>query len=97
MTDEPKHGMDFMGVVAKCAMNDEFVKGFNRLCNCNLSFKDTRPPIIRMIDEATGYPYPFKIDNQELMKFAAFVWDTVWTRLPEDCFEYEIVEEKPIA
>jgi hypothetical protein len=37
-----------------------------------------------MVDNATGYK---GFDESEARKFAAFVYEFVWSKLPSDCFE----------
>jgi hypothetical protein len=79
--------MSFLDVVKTCATKKEFVKGFNRLNRSHL-FEDNRPPIVRMVDEATGFDKVRDQENSKAMQeFILFVYDAVWLRLPEDCFE----------
>jgi hypothetical protein len=80
--------LDFWYCVEVCAKEPEFVKGFNRLLGCHLFEKDSRSPIVRMIDESTGYQKELdKKEREEFHKFVLFVYETVWSRLPEDAFE----------
>ena len=68
--------MNFIEAVIECAKTPEFVNGFNRLTGSKLGI-NTRAPIERMIDEATGY----KPETEDMRKFVTFVLDTVWIRL----------------
>ena len=73
--------MTFEDVIRECLKTDEFVEGFNRLTGCQL-LVDERSPIIRMIDEATGYQV--EIDKQQrvyLRQFISFVFEVVWLPL----------------
>jgi len=77
--------MTFNDVLLECCQQKELVDQFNRLTGCKVlsNIYDTRPPIVRMIDESTGYQ---KILDQkaheDFTKFLAFVYDCVWIRLP---------------
>jgi hypothetical protein len=89
--DKPtgKAGMSFMFVVKECLMQKGFVEGFNRLLDCKLSVPtiDKRSPIVRMIDEATGYDKVLdKKQSEYMQKFISFVYEVVWLPL--------IMEEK---
>lgn len=76
--------MDFWGCVIECALNRELVANYDRLYGASMSrVVIPRSAIEAMIDDATG----FKRD--ELLKFAAFVHECVWTRLPDECFTEE--------
>jgi hypothetical protein len=55
----------------------EFVENFDRLCGCNVGNLGKGTPIDRMIDEASGF------NDDQLRKFAEFVHDTVYMRLPD--------------
>lgn len=78
-TEQP---MDFKAVVLYCAEQPEFLKEFNRLTGCKLG--KPRAPVEVLIDEATGY-----VPNSEddMLRFIAFVYETVWRTLPETAFE----------
>ena len=69
--------MNFTEVVIECVKTPGFVKGFNRLTGSKLG-TDTRAPIEKMIDSATGY----KPETEDMRKFVAFVFETVWMRMP---------------
>lgn len=82
--------MTFEDCVKECCKNTELVKQFDRLNGTNLSrilIADTRPPIVRMIDESTGYKR-FLDDkaHEEMQKFISFCYEFIWCGLPEDCF-----------
>jgi len=72
MTQE---GMTFGQVLNVTAETPELVREFDRLCGTHLATIGTRAPIDRMIDEATGR------ERDEVMKFAAFVFEFVWLPL----------------
>lgn len=74
--------MSFKDVVLYCVDQPEFLKEYNRLMGCKLG--KPRAPIEILIDEATGY-----VPNSEddMQKFIAFVYQTVWCTLPEEAFE----------
>ena len=73
--------MEFKGCVLECCLNECLVKEFNRLSGCNLSFRDARVPIEKMIDEATGYNNPFKNKPEEMRQFLSFCFKFVWLPL----------------
>lgn len=70
--------MNFAECVNYCAANQEFVEGFDRLTDSHFSTVANRTPLDALIDEATGR------DRTAAFKFVAFVWETVWTRLPTE-------------
>jgi hypothetical protein len=80
-----KNSMTFMGVVKECLMQKDFVDGFNHLLDCKLVTPftiDKRPPIVRMIDEATGYDKALdKKQSEYMQKFIGFVYEVVWLPL----------------
>lgn len=67
-------GLTFAQVLDVCARNADFVAEFDRLRGTNLSRKGSR--LALAIDDATGRMVA------EVPDFVAFVWDTVWLRLP---------------
>ena len=69
--------MNFQEVVIECIRTPGFVNAFNRLTGSKLGI-DTRTPIEKMIDEATGYIDP---QTEDLRKFVAFVFEVIWLRL----------------
>lgn len=71
----------FFDVVVECAMNAELVANYDRLYQAHFGRIVKRDPMAALIDKATGF------ERDECLKFAAFVWDCVWTRLPEEAFE----------
>jgi hypothetical protein len=85
---KPEGTMSLLDVVKECASHKDFVEGFNRLTNCHF-LEDSRSPIVRMVDEATGYETRL-IDEQVyyMQIFILFVYETVWTRLPEEAFTH---------
>lgn len=64
---EEKQGVTFYECVLLCAGEPELVSNFNRLWG----FKD-RPPLVRQVDESTGYYQETFID---------FVYKYVWGTL----------------
>jgi hypothetical protein len=78
--------LTFNEVLLACCKKPELIKEFDRLSGTNVMgiFHDKRPPIIRMIDESTGYQ---KVLDQkahdDMQKFISFVFECVWMRLPE--------------
>lgn len=75
--------MGFADACTEAATIPEFVEQYNRLTGNNFRPPRTRTPIEMMIDEACGYPL---IDEDETRKFAAFFYEFVWSRLPEEAF-----------
>ena len=71
----------------------DFVQEFDRITGCHLAAKDLRSPIVAMVDQATG----FEEQQKELdrRKFVAFVYETVWLRLPEGSKDPTEVVESP--
>ena len=67
--------MYFYEFLMQCAGNKELVLEFDRLSGSNLSLEG--PPINFMIDKATG-----KLED-DLGLFRDFIYDCVWSRLPE--------------
>ena len=76
--------MEFNDVVLECLMNKELVAQFDRLNHSNLTslIRDTRTPIEKMIDEATGYQkvLDYKIRN-DMHDFLDFVFECIYLRL----------------
>lgn len=56
--------MDFQEALTQCIKTPELVQEFNRLTGCSLGIDD-RPPVVRLIDEATGYQLEVDKKNQE--------------------------------
>jgi len=73
--------MTFEDCLVECCKNKELLKEFNRLSNTNLSFRDTRAPLERMIDKATGYNNPFKNKPEEMQSFISFCFELIWLSL----------------
>ncbi len=77
LTENP---LTFKKVVVECLTNKELVEQFNRLRGTKLEI-DNRAPIVRMIDEATGFK-PTTMDErykyEELSLFLEFVFDAIW-------------------
>lgn len=75
--------MDFASGVAEAAKIPEFVDNYNRLTGNNFKFFIARSPMEAMVDKATGFK---GFDEEEAWKFAAFFYEFVWSRLPDNCF-----------
>jgi len=72
--------LTFKKCVEDCLATPDFVQEFDRLGGCHLMTKKPRNAIEAMVDEATGFG-----DQQldlDMHKFIAFVYETVWLRLP---------------
>jgi hypothetical protein len=81
MVNENPVPRTFEEVVAYAVGNSELVKEFNRLSGCNLGQSAQRTGLDRLIDESTGYSGE---TDDDMAKFAAFVWEFVWCRLPRE-------------
>jgi len=73
----------FWDCVREAARQPGFVELFDRLTGHHLAQLAKRSPLDAMIDEATGR------DREEVIAFLAFVWETVYTRLPADVTDIE--------
>lgn len=60
--------------------NDDLMREYRRLSGSAIGI-DNRHPIERLVDQAAGYE-PTHATADEVGDFLHFVWDTVWTRLP---------------
>jgi len=69
--------MTFSECVLYCSQNRELVENFDRLRGTNLAQVGRRSGIDAMIDQATGR------DDDSMAKFCEFVYECIWTRLPE--------------
>jgi hypothetical protein len=81
--------MSFDDVVLECCQNKELIAQFNRLTGRHVlaNLYDTRPPIVKMIDEATGYDKVLEDKGHEDMQaFISFIYECIWCRLPDNCF-----------
>ena len=65
--------MTFEQCLLECARVPELLREFDRLHGTNLQLKG--PPIILMVDEATGK------QREDMAKFIEFVWKYVWSPL----------------
>lgn len=70
--------MTFEECVMHCFEERELVREFNRLWGCSLGV-DQRPPIERMIDQATGHEP--SINEAEAVRFIDFVLECIWLPL----------------
>lgn len=87
MSEKPS---SFVDVVVFCANDAEFVAQYDRLFNGSLGKLAKRHPIERAVDKATGF------ERDEYLKFTAFVWEFVWTRLPDEAFaDAGVVASRP--
>ena len=73
--------LKFQECVEECLGNKEFVMGFDRITSSTLGAKEARSPMAALVDQATGYDEVKMHENYQ--KFVAFVYETVWLRLPE--------------
>jgi hypothetical protein len=77
LTENP---LTFKKVIVECLTNKELVEQFNRLRGTKLGI-DSRAPIVRMIDEATGFKRDTmdeRYKHDELRLFFEFVFDAIW-------------------
>ena len=74
----------FEACLHECIDTPELLKQFNRLQGCSLGI-DTRPLIIRRVDEATGYQKVLDEKAQKDMDlFVAFCFEFIWLPLIAD-------------
>lgn len=86
--------LTFKRVISECAADLDFVREFDRLTNSSFLVEDDRPAIVKMVDDATGYTD--QKDQKNVQKFIAFVYETVWSRLPLEAKDpREVVEPPP--
>lgn len=77
--------MTFSECVVHCFEEKEFVSNWERLYGLKIS--DWRPPrngIEAMVDKASGHVPT--VNEEAARAFTRFVWNYVWTRLPEEAF-----------
>jgi hypothetical protein len=95
--------MTFEEVVLECCRTPDLIKAYDRLQGSNLSRVlipqiDTRPPIVKMIDEATGYDkVRTNIDEQfhkEFQGFISFCFECVWLPLWYDFHKGDIEDSE---
>jgi len=80
--------MTFNDCVLECLENKELIKEFDRIKGTKVmqAFYDNRSPIVRMIDEATGYDKVTKKEySKDVMEFLRFCYECIWMRLPKEC------------
>lgn len=71
--------MTFFEVLLECCQQPELINQFNRLSGTKLMVADTRAPIIRMIDESTGYEAVLNKETERAMHgFIGFVYFYIW-------------------
>jgi hypothetical protein len=68
--------MMFVDCLREAIGNKDLVVEFNRLWGTQLG-ADRRPPIVRMVDDATGY----QVGQEDMEKFVDFVYEFVWLPL----------------
>ena len=85
-------------IVLKETLNTpNIIKEWNRLNNAHF-LEDNRPPVIIMIDEATGYQKELDKKQQQWMsEFAAFVWVAIFVPLMNDLGKEELIKQKANA
>jgi hypothetical protein len=69
-------GMTFGDVLVVCGQQRGFVEQYDRLTGSRFGALARRTPIEIEVDKASG------AEGEEVAKFAAFVYEVVWTRLP---------------
>ena len=75
---------DFLDFLMMCAGESEFIDQYNRLLGTTIGV-DTRSPLDRMIDEATGYGQSFADEmEKQLPGFVSFCYD-IYQRAPVEC------------
>jgi len=72
--------LKFEECVQECLENEGFVREFDRVAGTHIG-GEPRTPMAVLVDQATGYEDLKK--KTDLKKFVAFVYETVWIRLPE--------------
>lgn len=90
--------MECFGIVLKESLNNRsLIKEWNRLNNAHL-LEDNRPPVIIMVDEATGYQKELDKKQQEWMsEFSAFVWVCIFVPLMNELGKEELIKRKANA
>lgn len=73
--------MTFPECVTYCAGVPELVQNFDRLRGTHLAQINHRAPLDIMVDNAIPDRY-----DEDCRKFIDFVWEMVWTRLPDEAF-----------
>jgi hypothetical protein len=75
--------MTFNDCVIECCQHRELIKQFDRLTGCHVSnvLLDTRAPIVKMIDGATGYQKVLdKQAHEDIQMYIAFIFECIWLR-----------------
>jgi hypothetical protein len=85
--------LTFQECVDECLGNPEFVRGFDRITQSSLGPGEVRSPMAALVDQATGFDEIKR--NQDHQKFVAFVYETVWCRLPAGAKDPTQVVEPP--
>jgi hypothetical protein len=80
----------FEECIETCLNNRDFVTEFNRVCGTDLGVFRGRSVIATMIDQATGYDE--ERSRRDMEKFVAFVYETMWLRLPLSSRAPQVVE-----
>lgn len=73
--------MDFFCALAEAASIPDFVSNYDRLTGNSFGRVLSAKGLNQMIDQSTGF------SSEETEKFAAFFYEFVWNRLPNECFE----------
>jgi hypothetical protein len=77
--------MTFNDCVIECCKQPELIKQYDRLQGSNLSrilLTDTRPAIVKMVDNATGYDKVMEEKSHEDMQgFISFIFEFIWIPL----------------
>jgi hypothetical protein len=77
--------LTFLDCLWVAVSNAELVANYNRLTGEHLGEQPKRSPIELLVDQATGYEETVQdVEVERMRKFASFVKDIVWDRLPQD-------------
>jgi hypothetical protein len=73
--------MNFEECVKECCEHRDLIQQFNRLTGRHVlsNIYDTRPPIVKMIDESTGYQK--ELDSKahdDFQAFIIFIFEYIW-------------------
>lgn len=78
MTEE---ALNFNECLLETVKQRELIREYDRLSGTNIMqiFYDNRPPMVKMIDEATGYQKEIdKKAHEQMQGFIGFVFECIW-------------------
>lgn len=84
----------FEDCVESCLRDQSFLTEFDRLAGTRLAGLRGRNVVVAMVDDATGFPGE-ESERRDLRKLVAFVYETIWLRLPEGARAPQVVEPPP--